>query len=165
MRVAHVRRAHGLRGELLVRALTARPDAIYTPGRRLFAGDAGDAREFVVRSARPTHDGWLIAFDGITDRTSAEHWRGLELWAEREEDAAESSDLPFAADLIGLRLELGDGTVLGTVENYYDLPQGSVLEVARGDELILFPLHPQFVERVDVMRGALVVNPPAGLFT
>ena len=36
--VGRVRRPHGVRGELVVEALTDEPDAIFAPGRRLFQG-------------------------------------------------------------------------------------------------------------------------------
>lgn len=164
MRVAHVRRAHGLRGELLIRALAAHPEELFTPGRRFFTGAAEDAPALVLASARPTHGGWLLAFEDLPDRTAAERWRGSDLWMEPEPGTALDDEVPFAADLVGLRLELADGTVLGTVEDYYDLPHGAVLEVARGEELVLFPLYAPFVQRVDRARGVLIVAPPDGLF-
>lgn len=164
MRVAHVRRAHGLRGEVLARALTARPDAVFTPGRVLFPGESAAAAAVVLLGARTTKDGWLLTLEGVPDRTAAEAWRGSELWAEHDEHTALGTDTPFAGNLVGLRIELADGTVIGTVANYYELPQGAMLEVARTDDSVLFPLHPAFVSEVDTVRGVIVVDPPAGLF-
>jgi 16S rRNA processing protein RimM len=164
VRVAHVRRAHGLRGEVLARALTARPDAVFTPGRVLFAGESPEAAPLVVLGARTTNNGWLLSFEGVPDRTAAEQWRGSDLWAEHDEHTALGADTAFAGNLVGLRIELADGTVIGTVANYYELPQGAVLEVARADDIVLFPLHPAFVSDVDTVRGVVVVDPPAGLF-
>jgi 16S rRNA processing protein RimM len=163
VRVAHVRRAHGLRGELLVRALIPRPDALFTPGRELFAAEA-DAPTLRLQSARTTHDGWLLSIEGIQDRSEAERWRGQDLWAAHAELTALGDDTLFAGDLVGLQMELTDGTLIGTVANYYELPQGPMLEVARADDHVLFPLHPDFVSRIDAVRGVVVVDPPAGLF-
>jgi 16S rRNA processing protein RimM len=164
VRVAHVRRAHGLRGEVLARALTARPDAVFTPGRVLFTSESPGAAPLVVLGARTTNNGWLLTLEGVPDRTAAEAWRGSDLWAEYDEHTALGTDTPFAGNLVGLRIELADGTVIGTVANYYELPQGAVLEVARADDSVLFPLHPAFVSEVDTVRGVVVVDPPAGLF-
>ncbi|MGH7671150.1 MAG: hypothetical protein ACRENQ_16830, partial [Gemmatimonadaceae bacterium] len=36
--VGRVRKAHGIRGELVVEPITDAPDAIFAPGRRVFAG-------------------------------------------------------------------------------------------------------------------------------
>ncbi|HJU74184.1 MAG TPA: ribosome maturation factor RimM [Gemmatimonadaceae bacterium] len=160
--MAHVRRAHGLRGELLVRPLTAQPETLFTEGRRFFAG-ANGASQLVLQGARTTNGGWLLAFAEIPDRSTAERWRGVDLWA-AEEDTAALGGTPYAGDLVGLSLELVDGTVIGRVANYYELPQGPLLEVARGEELVLFPLHPEFVQRIDTTRRAIIVDPPTGLF-
>jgi ribosomal 30S subunit maturation factor RimM len=41
--VGRVRRAHGIRGELVIETLTDAPDAIFASGRRVLAGTrAGD---------------------------------------------------------------------------------------------------------------------------
>ena len=164
MRVGHVRRAHALRGELLVRALTARPEEVFVPGRAVFTTDSADAPPIEVRGVRTTKDGWLLSLEGVPDRTAAEQWRGRYLWAEHDETVSRPGDAPFAADLVGLRVQLVDGTMIGTVSDFYDLPQGAVLEVARADDNVLFPLRPEFVSSVDVAGGVLVIDPPPGLF-
>ena len=44
MIVGRVRKAHGIRGELLVEPITDAPDAVFVSGRRLFAGTASGGR-------------------------------------------------------------------------------------------------------------------------
>ena len=76
--VGRVRRPHGVRGELVVEALTDEPDAILAPGRRVFQGThegelwldprARTPRELTVTGLRPFKEGWLVTFDSITDR-------------------------------------------------------------------------------------------------
>jgi 16S rRNA processing protein RimM len=153
-----------LRGELLIRSLTARAEDVFTPGRILFASADPDAPPLTLSTARTTHDGWLIGLTGVADRTAAERWRGTELWAEHDEQTALGGDAPFAGDLVGLSMHLLDGTVIGTVSNYFDLPQGPVLEVERADDSVLFPLRSEFVARIDTDRRIIVVDPPTGLF-
>ena len=41
--VGRVRRAHGIRGELVVESMTDAPDAVFASGRRVFAGTKGGA--------------------------------------------------------------------------------------------------------------------------
>ncbi|MGH7711476.1 MAG: ribosome maturation factor RimM [Gemmatimonadaceae bacterium] len=165
MRVALVRRAHGLRGEVLVRPLTARPENIFVAGRDLFVSDVvEDLSSLVIRGARTTKDGWLLAFDGVPDRSAAERWRGRYLWAPHDEETSLGNETPFAADLVGLLMQLADGSVIGTVSDFYDLPQGPILEVTRAEDRVLFPLRAEFVSRIDPARGVVVVDPPAGLF-
>lgn len=146
-----------------MRALTARPDAVFTVGRELYTTET-DSAGFVLTGVRTTKDGWLLSVAGVTDRTAAELWRGRYLWAVHDESTALGGDTPFAADLVGLRMELADGRVIGTVSDFYDLPQGPVLEVTREEDTVLFPMRAEFVSRVDAERKILVVDPPDGLF-
>lgn len=144
--------------------MTARAEDVFTPGRILFASADPDAQPNTVRGARPTNDGWLILLEGVSDRTSAERWRGADLWAEHDEQTVLGGDTPFAGDLVGLSMRLVDGTVIGTVTNFFDLPQGAVLEVDRAEDSVLFPLRSEFVSRIDAAQGVIIVDPPTGLF-
>src|SRR5215203_3811794 len=64
--VGRVRKAHGIRGEVVVEPITDAPDAIFASGRRVFAGTAtGDlvpnGAELHVESSRPFNEGFLVA--------------------------------------------------------------------------------------------------------
>lgn len=162
MRVAHVRRAHGLRGELLVRSLTAHADSVFEAGKVLYTGEEVDAGAVAITGARTTKDGWLLSLAGVADRNAADTWRGRYLWA--DPDPQHPDEAPFAADLVGMSMELSDGNVVGTVSDFYDLPQGPILEVTRAEDTVLFPMRPEFVVRIDREGKVLVVDPPPGLF-
>ena len=52
--VGRVRKAHGIRGEVVVETITDAPDAIFAAGRRLFAGTAeGDLDRRVIVAEPP----------------------------------------------------------------------------------------------------------------
>jgi len=79
--VGRVRKAHGIRGEVVVEAITDAPDAVFAAGRRVFAGNAsGDIttsrQELHIRSVRPFNEGMLVGFDEVPERNAAELWRG-----------------------------------------------------------------------------------------
>ena len=63
LEVGRVGRAHGLRGEVHVVAVTNRAER-FAPGSRLFVG----THELVVASSRPSGSGWVVQFAGIDDR-------------------------------------------------------------------------------------------------
>src|SRR6185312_314391 len=78
--VGRVRKAHGIRGDLVVEPITDEPDAVFAPGRRVFAGTvtgepAKDRRELHVTAASEFKGGLIVHFDEISDRTAAETWR------------------------------------------------------------------------------------------
>ena len=167
--VGRIRRAHGIRGELLVEPITDAPDAIFASGRRVFPGDATgdllpDLPPLEVVSARDFKDGLLVTFRGIGDRNEAERWRDRYLLVRAEDVAPLGDGEMYVHDLIGLRVERTTGESVGTVIEVYELPQGLMLEIDRGGEgNALVPFHESVVERVDVEGRLLVLDPPPGL--
>ena len=167
--VGRVRRAHGIRGELVVELMTDAPDAIFAPGARLFAGNtAGDitpsARELHVEDARSFKDGLLVTFGEIADRTQADLWRDRYLLVPRDELEPPGEDEVYLHDLVGLEVQRTDGSVIGKVSAYFELAHGLLLEIRRPDDTVLMPYRDEFVAEVDIEGGRLVIDPPEGLF-
>jgi 16S rRNA processing protein RimM len=166
--VGRVRKAHGVRGELVVEPITDAPDAIFAPGRRLFAGTtdgevAPGAPALTVRGSKPFKGGRIVAFAEIADRNAAEVWRDRYLLVPFAELTPPGENEVFRHDLIGMRMERVTGEPVGTVTALYDLPQGLVLEVGEGPGAVLVPYRPEVVVRVDVDARVVLVDPPEGL--
>jgi 16S rRNA processing protein RimM len=207
--VGRVRRAHGVNGEVVVESLTDSPDVIFAPGRRLFAGTTrGDVSagtpQLHVRSAFAHQRALVVAFAEIADRYAADLWRNRYLLVPRDELPGPNEDEIYLHELVGLRVETPDGVMIGTVDAFYELAQGLMLEVrvapesrgaTGGDEReraardyaspeerpqadgdvgpaeteasrsrsLLLPYRHEFVRRVDVKQGMMVVELPEGL--
>src|SRR4051812_8713106 len=156
--VGRVRKAHGIRGELVVEVITDAPDAVFASGHRVFAGTAtGDIspsrQELHVKSARDFNEGLLVSFDEIPDRTAAELWRGRYLLMPAGELPAPTEDEVYLHDLLGMRIVLESGEEVGVVEELYELPQGLALDVRRaeprGGETALILYDDQTIASVD----------------
>ena len=168
--VGRVRRPHGIRGELVVEATTDAPDAVFASGRRVFVGardgtPAPDGRTLTVETCRPFQEGWLVRFAGISDRTAAETWRDRTLLVPREELPPPEEGEVLLDDLVGMQVALVDGTPVGEVVDFYELPQGLMLEVRRagGEEVALIPFIDAIVTEVDAELGVVTIDPPDGL--
>jgi 16S rRNA processing protein RimM len=167
--VGRVRRAHGIRGELVIETLTDAPDAIFASGRRVLAGTrAGDVtpdrQELHVLRSSPFKGGLIVAFEGIEDRTAAEAWRDRYLLVPEGEVTAPSEDELFIHDLIGMRVEHAGGTLIGEVTEVFELPQGLVMEVrGTGAREVLLPFDDQTVVEVDAEGRVIRVDPVEGL--
>ena len=167
--VGRVRKAHGLRGELVVEPITSEPETVFVSGRRVFVGNvSGDlppgAPSYEVRRAAPFKGGWIVALDRLTDRTQAELWRERYLFVPFDELRPPGDDEVYQHELIGMRVELASGVPVGEVSALYDLPQGLTLEVRRpGREPALVPYRGAIVQRADVAARTLVLDPPEGL--
>lgn len=159
-------RAHGLRGELAVHVHTDSPDERFAVGAVLRGRRAGEPdRTLTVESARRHGEKLLVRFVEVPDRDAAEAMRGTRLLV----DAAE---LPLPDDpeefhvhqLEGLRAELNDGTVVGTVRDVVHGPGGELLVLRRADlPDALVPFVRAIVPTVDVAGGRVVLTPPEGL--
>jgi 16S rRNA processing protein RimM len=166
--VGRVRKAHGIRGELVVEPITDAPDAIFAPGRRVLAGTvAGDrARngvELHIVGVRPMGEGLLVKFDEIPDRTAAELWRGRYVLVPGSEVPPPGEGEVYIHDLLGMTVVLASGETVGTVQDVFELPQGLAIDVARPRGTVMVPFDERVVSGVDRDARVITINPPAGL--
>lgn len=173
--MGRVRRAHGVRGELVVELLTDEPEVTFAPGHRLFrgtvAGDVwrdpttGETHELTVTASRPFKGGLLVMLSGVTDRTAAERWNDRHLLVPFDELTPPAEGELFLHELGGMRVLNEQGEPLGEVRAWYQVPQGVLLDVhtARGN--VSLPFNERFVRRVDRAAGTLTVAIPDELYT
>jgi 16S rRNA processing protein RimM len=167
--IGRIGKPHGIRGEVTVELRTDEPDRRFAVGTPVRAerpsGSAAPWSELTVEATRWHQSTLLVRFEELPDRTTAEAARGLLLHAEVPAD--ETPDDPdefYDHQLVGLAVELADGTALGEIADLLHLPGQDVLAVKRPDAPeVLIPFIKQFVPTVDVAGGRVVVDPPAGL--
>ena len=127
--------------------------------------DPAERGPLTVESRRWQTGRLMVAFVGVPDRTAAEALRDTLL----QVDAAtlptpEDPDEFLDVQLVGLRVELEDGTPVGVLREVLHLPHGDVLVVAReGRAEALVPFVSAIVPVVDLPGGRVVVTPPPGL--
>jgi 16S rRNA processing protein RimM len=169
--VGKVRKAQGIKGELLVESLSDSGESTFSAGRRLIAGNAaGDVLprpkglpgegpiELVISRSRPFKGGWLIIVEGIEDRSEAEKWRGRYLLAPQSDLEPPGENEVYLHDLVNLAVENSDGSVVGRVNGYYELPQGLMLEIRNENGETLLPYRPEVVAHVDMERRVLTLH-------
>jgi 16S rRNA processing protein RimM len=149
LEVGRVKKAHGLRGELIVSLITDRSERV-APGAILTSGD----RTFEVEASRPHQKHFIVSFVGVLSREQADELQGLALYAEPLDDPEEL----WVHDLIGATVEGVDGAALGNVDAVQANPASDLLVLDNGALVpVLF-----VVERRD--DGTVVIDPPEGLF-
>lgn len=164
--VGIVARAHGLRGEVVVEVRTDSPGERFARGARLAARRSGvPDSTLTVATVRPHSGRLLVTFAEAPDRTAAEALRGTRLLVDaRALPPTADPDEFHVHELEGLRAELADGTVVGTVREVVHGPGGELLVLARPDlPDALVPFVRQIVPTVDVEGGRVVLDPPEGL--
>jgi len=152
--------AHGIRGEVVVRAYTGEPDAIADYGALT---DAAGAKPLTLKIVRVTPKGIVARVAGVSDRNGAEALKGRKLYVARDampEPAEE--DAFYHADLIGLAAVDQTGAVIGKVLGVQNYGAGDLLEIklAAGGRAELVPFTKAFVPRVEIAAGRVVVVMP-----
>ena len=150
LEVGRVGRAHGLRGEVHIVAVSNVADR-FAPGSHLVVGEL----PLVVKSARASGSGWVVHFSGVDDRNGAELLRGRSVRAEALEAGSRAGEV-FVHEVIGAEVRDRAGTRLGRVESVQANPAHDLL-VLDGGALV------PFVFVVDQEPGVVVVDLPDGL--
>lgn len=162
LEVGRIVKAHGIRGEVVVEAVSNRPER-FAPGAVLYAGD----RAMPVRRATPqggpdpagrmTRPRWIVSFEGIDDRTTAERLRETVLSGDPlASGGGDDGELLWVHELVGSELLDPAGRILGRVAAVEANPASDLLVLESGH---LVPM----VFVVEAGAGKVVVDPPAGL--
>jgi 16S rRNA processing protein RimM len=149
--------AQGIQGAVRVKSFTEDPLAVAAYGP--VADAAG--RRFRLKVASQSKGVVICRIDGVADRNAAEALAGTRLYVARDALPEPEEEEFYHADLIGLRVELEDGTVLGRVRAIFDFGAGDVLELVGSDGASRFlPFTRANVPLVEVTAGRLVARPP-----
>lgn len=161
--VGRIGRPHGVRGEVTVEVRTDDPDARFAPGAVLRTEPAVRG-PLTVAGRRWHREVLLLAFEGVDSREAAEALRNTELLvAIADLPPLEDHDSFYDHQLVGLRVQLPDGSPLGTVAAVrHDAADLLVVDRPDADEALV-PFVAAIVPTVDVENGYLVVDPPEGL--
>ena len=149
--VGRVDKAHGLRGEVVVSLITNRAERV-APGARLYL-DRADGRELVVLTSIPLKHRWIVAFDGVFDRTASEQIAHRDLYAEPLDDP----DALWVHELVGKRVVDQDNVDRGPIVAVEANPASDLLVLESG---ALVPMR--FVTATD--DAVVSVDVPDGLF-
>jgi 16S rRNA processing protein RimM len=166
--VARIGKPHGLLGEVTVQLHTDDPQRRFAAGAVLAtqaAAGSGVPRQLTVRSTRVHRGVWLVAFEGVPDRTGAESLRGTRLFVDAAEGLPEDDDEGWYEDeLAGLAAVTVDGQEVGTVTALQTRAAQDLLVVrlAAGGEALV-PFVESIVPVVDIPGGRVVLDPPPGL--
>ena len=150
--------AQGLKGEVKAKIFTATPDALPRYG----VLHTKDGRKLNITAFRPSKEGEaVIAFEGISDRNSAEALKGVQLFVAREALPATEEDEFYHADLVGLEARDSEGRSLGKVAAIHNFGASDVIELTRADgDSVHLAFTRETVPHIHIAEGYIVVAVP-----
>ncbi|GAA0784869.1 ribosome maturation factor RimM [Roseibium denhamense] len=156
--MARIGAAHGIRGEVRVKAFGDDPLSFADYG---ILTTKDGSRSFEVDRARVQKTVVITKFKAINDRNQAEELNGLELFISRDQLPEPDEDEFYYSDLNGLAVTETDGSEIGKVVAVQDFGAGDLLEIRpmRGKTFYV-PFTREFVPKVDVQSGTLTVSLP-----
>lgn len=174
--VGLIRKAQGIRGEVVVEPLTDKPDVVFASGSRVFAGTPNgdlsiikdvkgqeETPTLTVAGSKPFKKGLIIQFEELQDRDSAELWRGRYLLAPFAELPPPEENEVYLHDLIGMSVVSTTGEHIGPVTTFYELPQGIMLDVKTKRGSAIIPYRPEIIVMTDIGERTIVINDTIGL--
>ena len=169
--VGNVIKPHGLAGEFSVKVHVDSPDFFARAPRLYLRRAPGEhPRPVAVVSWRMHNARLLLRLDQVQGRDEVEQVRGAELLARREDLPDRSDEDIFIQELIGMRVLLPSGEVLGRIESVNSGASGGTgggqevwsIRTESGRE-VLFPAHQDFVLEADRTTATVRIDPPPGL--
>ena len=157
--IAQIGAAHGVRGEVRLKAFTEDPLSVTRYG----ALESEDGRQrFEIEAVRPAKGMLVARLKGISDRDAAEALKNVRLYVAREKLPPPADDEFYHADLVGLAATNASGETIGTVKAVHNFGAGDLLEIepATGGATIMLPFTQATVPAVDIAARKIIVEPP-----
>lgn len=141
--------AFGVRGQVKVQPMTDFWER-FEEGTSLLLED----QEVTVEQAFEHKGRLVLKLSGIDDPDTAQSFQFKYLLGSTSFVPKLGKDEYLTADLVGLQAVRSDGTVLGIVKKVIPAPAHDILVVGE----ILIPAVKQFVKKVDIKNGKIVVE-------
>ncbi len=163
LRVGVISSTHGVRGEVKVYPTTDDPERFLDLDEVTL--DAG--REQIVleiQNVKFFKNMVILKFKGYDNINDIEKYKGRDLLIRRDQAVELEEDEYFVTDLIGLKVEAEDGTVLGELKEV--MPTGAndvyIVRQKNGKELLL-PAIKDCILDVDLEQGIMKIHVMDGL--
>jgi 16S rRNA processing protein RimM len=159
--IAQIGAAHGVRGEVRLKAFTEDPLDVASYGPL----ETEDGRRIEIEAARPAKEVLVVRLKGVADRNAAEALKNQRLYVDRDKLPAPEDDEFYYADLIGLSAVTAEGAAFGIVKAVHNVGAGDLIEIelAGGGETLMLAFNEMTVPSVDIARRRIVVAPPTDI--
>lgn len=147
-----------MRGWVKIRSFTSPPDNLFDYQPWYLGRTADDKQKYQVADGRPQGDTLVAQLRGVDSREQAAELKGYAVFVERAAFPSLKEGRYYWTDLIGLRVRTITGNELGVVVGLMETGANDVLEV-QGERTRLVPfVVNQYVKRVDLVVGEIVVD-------
>ena len=157
LRIAQVLKSNGTEGELLISFFDVAPEDIDLQEPVFIECDGLPVPFYFESFTRRGNNRALVRLTGVHSLKDADELTGAAILADYFEQEEEE-------DLTGWKVVDDNGTPVGTVADYEDIPGNTCIWVTRPDgQEVLLPLHEDLIVALDEKTGTLNMRIPEGL--
>jgi 16S rRNA processing protein RimM len=159
--VGFLRRAHGVRGEIIMDLHTDFPERLQS-GRKLFVGE--EHKAMTVSNARSHAKGMLIKFEGIETPEHAGQFRNQWVYVKATDVPSLPDGMLYQHELFGFKVVDESGNALGELVEIIETGANDVYVVRNetGKDILL-PVIPSVILETDPSRRLMRVHLLEGL--
>jgi 16S rRNA processing protein RimM len=159
--VGFLRRAHGVRGEMIMDLHTDFPERLRS-GRKLFVGD--EHRPMILSGTRPHAKGMLVKFNGIENPEDAGQLRNQWVYVKAKDVPALPEGKIYQHELFGFKVVDERDNLLGDLVEIIETGANNVYVVKdESGKEILLPAIPSVILELDTDRRLMRVHLLEGL--
>ncbi len=150
---------HGIRGQVKAKPFTAFPDDILAYGP-LSSKDG--SRQFECTITGDAKGQLILSIKGSDSRNDADALKGTELCVPRSALPEAEDDEFYINDLVGLTVQLSDGTAHGTIKAMHNFGAGDIVEITRASDgkSEMQPFLNSAFPEIDMEKRTLTFLPP-----
>ena len=162
--IGEVTRPHGLDGTVRVTPRTDHPERFERLRECVLWDPAGDVSEIAsIRAVRRQSQAVLLTLAGYDSAEAARALVGRLVALPRAEALPAPPGHAYPWQLVGCRVELEDGQLVGTLTAIEGSPAHDLWVVTSGEREHLIPAVAEIVWEVDLEARRVVIRPPSGL--
>jgi 16S rRNA processing protein RimM len=160
--IGKVTKAHGIKGELKIRAFSGHLQSITRHKQLLLVSRQGVVSPvFNVARARIGNKEAIVLLKGVTDRNHAEELCGQGVLVYKDTLPALDADEFYLHELEGIQVKTVAGEIIGNVDAFFNNGVQDLLVVRSGQNEVLIPLIPGMITERN--EKCLTIAPPTGL--
>ncbi|PKV66545.1 ribosome maturation factor RimM [Pontibacter ramchanderi] len=161
--LGHIVKTHGIKGQVVAFFDVDYPED-YDELESVFLEQQGRLVPFFIEGMEPQAKGrFIIKFEDISTIEQAEKLRNTSLYLPLDELPELEDGQFYFHDVIGYRVVDQNHGPLGTVKEFYDMPQQQLMAMDYNNEEMLIPVMDEVFLRADHETKELHVNLPEGL--
>lgn len=150
---------HGVKGQVVVKSFMENPEDI-TQVPVFY--DASGQLEYILIFSSQKKDRFIASVKGVVDRSQAELLKQTPLYIPKSQLPALDEDVFYLQDLVGLKVLLSNGSVIGHVKSVDNFGAGDVIEIVKAEGQLneLYAFTREIFPTVDLVKGTILFCPP-----